>query len=79
VQDGLQRASKFLQSQSKRLFGAPATFAGGIHAMFLTRLLQRYRTNVRARLVAQPERINLFEALLLLLLLVLLAVGIAWM
>lgn len=47
--------------------------------MFLTRLLQRYRTNVRARLVAQPERINLFEALLLLLLLVLLAVGIAWM
>jgi hypothetical protein len=34
---------------------------------------------MRARLVDQPERINLFEALLLLLLLVLLAVGIAWM
>lgn len=47
--------------------------------MFLTRLLQRYRTNVRARLVAQPERINLFEAFLLLLLLALLVAGIAWM
>lgn len=47
--------------------------------MFLTRLLQQYRRSVRARLIDQTDRINLFEAFLLLLLLALLAVGIAWM
>ena len=47
--------------------------------MFLTRLLRQYRSSVRQRLGDDPDQTYVFEALLLLVLLGLLAVGIAWM
>lgn len=79
MQDGPQRASKFLQKSSKRPPFRTGYLRRGILAMLFTKRLRQYSHSVRARLGDRPDRTYFFELLLFLLLIGLLVLGIAWM